>query len=88
MTGPQAVSLDVMGRHGTRPPPRPLPWGLVGWFAFSGMVAAGALLLMGESWVTALLVLCTGAVGVAIVMVLAMVAAPSGAPSSRRRDHP
>jgi hypothetical protein len=77
-----------MGRHGTPPPPRQLPWGLVGWCAFAGLIAAAALLLTGESWVTALLVLCTGAVGLGIVVVPALVAPGSGASSGHRPDHP
>jgi hypothetical protein len=52
------------------------------------VIAAAALVLMGESWTAALLVLCTGAAGVGIVVALALLAAPSGASSSRWRDHP
>jgi hypothetical protein len=77
-----------MGRHGTPPLPRRLPWGLVGWCAFAGAVAAGALLVMGEPWVTALLVLCTGAVGLGIVVVMALVAPRPGASSGRPGDRP
>ena len=88
MTGILTVSLGPMGRHGTPAPPRQLPWGLVGWCAFGGAMAAGALLWMGESWVTALLVLCTGAVGLGVVVVLALAASRPGAPSGRSGDHP
>jgi hypothetical protein len=65
-----------------------MPWELIGWASFAGVAASVALLLMGESWVTALLVLCTGAVAVGIVVILALVGPRSGAPSGRRRDHP
>jgi hypothetical protein len=88
MTDVTAASLGAMGRHGTPPPPRQLPWGLVGWCAFAGVVAAAALLVMGESWVSALLVLCTGAAGLGIVVVLALVAPRSGASSGHRRAGP
>jgi hypothetical protein len=87
MTGILTASLGPMGRHGTPALPRRLPWELVGWCAFAGAVAAGALLWMGESWVTALLVLCTGAIGLGVVVVLA-VASRSGASSGRSGDHP
>jgi hypothetical protein len=43
---------------------------------------------MGESWVTAVLVLCAGAVAVLVLVVMALVAPSSGASSSRRGDHP
>jgi hypothetical protein len=67
---------------------RRLPWELVGWFVFAGVVAAVALLVMGESWATALLVLGTGVVAVVIVLGLALVAPRSGASPGRGRDRP
>jgi hypothetical protein len=76
-----------MGRHGT-PRSRQLPWDVIGWCAFAGVVAAVSLLLLGESWVTAVLVLSAGAVAVLVVIVLALVAPRPGASSGRRRDHP
>ena len=77
-----------MGRHG-RPAARPgLPWELVGWLTFAGVVAAAALLVLGEPWTTAALVLGTGGVAVVIVLVLALVSPRSGASSGPRRDRP
>jgi hypothetical protein len=76
-----------MGRHGRPPQQRQLPWELVGWCAFAGIVAAVALLLMGESWVTAVLVLCAGVGAVLVLVVLALVSPRSGESPGRRRDH-
>jgi hypothetical protein len=76
-----------MGRHGRPASRRPLPWDLVGWCAFAGVVAAVALVLMGEPWTTALLVLATGLVAVLIVLGLALLAPRSGESAGRRRDH-
>jgi hypothetical protein len=47
-----------------------------------------ALLLAGESWRTALLVLGAGAVAVGIVVLLALAAPRADAPSGRGGDHP
>jgi len=77
-----------MGRHGIPRQPRRLPWELIGWCAFAGLITSAALLLAGESWVTALLVLGTGVVAVGIVVLLALVAPRTGASSGRRGDHP
>ncbi|HET8616052.1 MAG TPA: hypothetical protein VFL94_11040 [Actinomycetales bacterium] len=77
-----------MGRHGRAPQRRTLPWELVGWCAFAGVVAAVALLLMGEPWLTAVLVLCAGAVAVVVLVVLALAGSGSGASPGQRRDHP
>jgi hypothetical protein len=51
-------------------------------------MATAALLLAGESWLTALLVLGTGAVAIGIVVLLALATPRTGASSGRRRDHP
>jgi len=77
-----------MGRHGTPRAPRELPWELIGWCSFAGLMTSAALLLAGESWLTALLVLGTGAVAVGIVVLLALVSPRTGASSGRRGDHP
>jgi hypothetical protein len=75
-----------MGRHG-KPASKPsLPWELIGWSCFAGLVAVGALLLTGESWVTALLVLVAGAVVLLVLVGLTLVTPRSGASSGRRRD--
>jgi hypothetical protein len=76
-----------MGRHGSPADKPPLPWELIGWTAFAALVAVGAMVLLGESWVTALLVLCAGAVAVLVVVGLTLVSPRSGASSGRRRDH-
>jgi hypothetical protein len=76
-----------MGRHGT-PRSRPMPWDVIGWCAFAGVVAAVSLLLLGESWVTALLVLGAGAVAIAVIVWLAAAGPRSGASSGHGRDHP
>jgi hypothetical protein len=84
----ETTTVGAMGRHGTPRAARQVPWQLIGWCAFSGLMAAAALLLVGESWLTALLVLGTGAVAVGIVVLLALVAPRTGAPSGRHGDHP
>jgi len=77
-----------MGRHGMPRPPRQLPWELIGWCSFAGLMSSVALLLAGESWRTALLVLGAGVVAVGIVVLLALAAPRADAPSGRRGDHP
>jgi hypothetical protein len=84
----ETTTVGAMGRHGTPRAARQVPWQLVGWCAFAGLMASAALLLAGESWLTALLVLGTGGVAVGIVVLLALMAPRTGAPSGRRGDHP
>jgi pheromone shutdown protein TraB len=88
MSAVEATTVGAMGRHGTPRAARQVPWQLVGWCAFAGLMASAALLLAGESWLTAVLVLGTGAVAVSIVVLLALVAPRAGAPSGRGGDHP
>ena len=88
MSAVEATTVGAMGRHGIPRQPRELPWELIGWCSFAGLMASAALLLAGESWLTALLVLGTGAVAVGLVVLLALLAPSAGASSGRRGDHP
>ena len=77
--GPYAREV---GRHGLPPPRRVVPWELLGWGAFACLVAAIAVLWLGGSWTTALLIVLAG------VLALGALAVVSVSGSSRTRRPP
>ena len=66
-------TLAHVGRHGQPPQRRGVPWELVGWGAFAGVLAAGVVLWFGASWVVAAFVAATGAVGLGLIALLSSV---------------
>ncbi|MFC6009178.1 hypothetical protein [Angustibacter luteus] len=71
-----------MGRHGLPPPRRAVPWELLGWGVFACLVAAIAVVWLGGSWTTALLVVLAG------LLALGALAAVATSGSTRARRPP